>query len=306
MSAVGGKRNPAAATPTISRSDLADADAPADDGGIRPERRRPERVAEHDHRRGALSCIAGLDEAAGDRLHAERLEQSGARLERRREERIAVGGHRRREVPERRHRLDALLPRRQIDVVADGDELLRDARAIVAMTEDDEIVGVRIRQRPQQDGLDDGEDRGVGADAQRQRQNGGDREERLSAEQTNTVPQVVEHAHHTFLSRPLVTAVRVEWIGSKGLQAGEPALQQQPGHREAEAQSRPGGTLCQSFDAEVLHRGIEELAPQPVGQQASDTERRLLIRHRTSAAGRQHPHGRRTRASLPTAASRPA
>ena len=203
-------------------------------------------MAEHDHRRGALSCIARLDEAAGDRLHAERLEQSGARLERRREERIAVGGHRRREVPERRHRLDALLPRRQIDVVADGDELLRDARAIVAMTEDDEIVGVRIRQRPQQHGLDDGEHRGVGADAERQRQDGGDREQRLPAEQTNTVPQVVEHAHHAFLSRPLVTAVRLEWIGSKGLQAGEPALQQQTTVTATAKRSRGQARRCVS------------------------------------------------------------
>ena len=33
-------------------------------------------------------------------------------------------------------------------------------------------VGIRIRQRPEQDGIDDAEDRGVRADAERERQDG--------------------------------------------------------------------------------------------------------------------------------------
>ena len=56
-----------------------------------------------------------------------------------------------------------------------GDVLHREAQVVgdripLAMMQDDELVAVAIGQRPQQHAVDDAEDRGVGADAERHRQ----------------------------------------------------------------------------------------------------------------------------------------
>ena len=48
--------------------------------------------------------------------------------------------------------------------------------------QDHDPVGVRIRQRPKQDGVDDAEDRGVRADAERKCQNSDQSEPRRFAE----------------------------------------------------------------------------------------------------------------------------
>ena len=72
-----------------------------------------------------------------------------------------------------------------------------------------ELVAVRVRQRPQQELIDDGEDGGVAADAKGQRQNDGQREARTAPEATNGVldvsPDIFHDAH-----RPLVVAALLE------------------------------------------------------------------------------------------------
>jgi hypothetical protein len=60
------------------------------------------------------------------------------------------------------------------------------------VSEDDEAIRAGIGQRAEQDGLDDREDRGVGADAERERQQRGDRKARLAAEQATRVAKVIE------------------------------------------------------------------------------------------------------------------
>ena len=56
----------------------------------------------------------------------------------------------------------------------------------------DEALAVRHRQALEERGVDQAEHRGVGADAERQRQHGGDRESRLLAQHPCGVAQIVE------------------------------------------------------------------------------------------------------------------
>ena len=69
--------------------------------------------------------------------------------------------------------------------------------AAIAMLDDDEFVGVRIGQRPEQDRVHDPEHRDVAADAERQRQDRGQREPGIAVEQPERVAKIVdEHREH--------------------------------------------------------------------------------------------------------------
>ena len=59
------------------------------------------------------------------------------------------------------------------------------------LVEDDEPLGVRIRQRPKEDGVNDAEDRGVRADAERQREDGNKGEAWCFPKLTNGVAKFV-------------------------------------------------------------------------------------------------------------------
>ena len=60
-----------------------------------------------------------------------------------------------------------------------------------------QVFALGIRQRPQQQLIDDGEDRRVGADAERERQDDGDREARAAAKAATHVPRVAHHVSRT-------------------------------------------------------------------------------------------------------------
>ena len=64
----------------------------------------------------------------------------------------------------------------------------------------DQPVGVGIRQRAQQHGLDHGEERGVGADAEREREHDGGREAGLASEDAQGVSQIAQDHGVPFLS----------------------------------------------------------------------------------------------------------
>jgi hypothetical protein len=57
-----------------------------------------------------------------------------------------------------------------------------------------EAVGLGIRERPQQHAIDHGVNRGVGADAQPERQNGSERESGILQEDANGVSEVSHNA----------------------------------------------------------------------------------------------------------------
>src|SRR5262245_18794158 len=68
-----------------------------------------------------------------------------------------------------------------------------------------ELVAVRVRQRPQQELIDDGEDGGVATDAEGQRQDHGERKARAAPETTIAVSDV-SHDIFCIAQRPLVVA----------------------------------------------------------------------------------------------------
>src|SRR3954451_18014422 len=74
-----------------------------------------------------------------------------------------------------------------------GDSSAFDPLSGIPFVQADETIRLRIRQRLQQDGVDDRKDRGIGADAERQRKNDADREPGGTAEGPKRVSQVVEH-----------------------------------------------------------------------------------------------------------------
>ena len=94
------------------------------------------------------------------------------------------------------------LPGRQIDVVADRDELLRDAGAPIPMVQDHQVVRVRIRQRPQQHRFDDGKNRDVRADTQGEREDRRGAERRFAHDHPERVAEIVEQ--HGVIRRTLI------------------------------------------------------------------------------------------------------
>ena len=76
-----------------------------------------------------------------------------------------------------------------------------------AVEQHDQPIGIVIRQRPQQHAVDDGEDGGVGADAERERQHGDEREAGLPAQHARGVAKVLQRAEltcsHSFAGRPM-------------------------------------------------------------------------------------------------------
>ena len=58
-------------------------------------------------------------------------------------------------------------------------------------TERDETIRMRVRKRTEEDAIDDAEDRGGCADAERERSNDGEGEERVAAEATQCVARIL-------------------------------------------------------------------------------------------------------------------
>ena len=63
----------------------------------------------------------------------------------------------------------------------------------------DDTLGIRIGERAQEHGVDDGEDGGIGADAERERRDRQQRERRLAAKGTPGVAEVLDEAIHSGL-----------------------------------------------------------------------------------------------------------
>ena len=170
-----------------------DADAAPDDVGVGTEVALPGLVADHGDRRGALPRVGGGQLATERRRHAQRLEEAGRRRERRHAQRFAVTieGRLPGTVPD--ERLDRRLAPSEVHVVANRDELFGDAGLSVAVIQDEQVLCVGVRQRPEQHRLDDGKDRDVRANAQSQRQDDRCAESRLANDHpervTNVMPQ---------------------------------------------------------------------------------------------------------------------
>ena len=114
--------------------------------------------------------------------------------------RIAGAGEVRRARCDRRGAREDAALRRDVDEVR---RRVGHRQASVAAVEQlDEAARLPVGQRPQQHAVDDGEDRRIRADAERQRQRGDGREAGLTAEHARGVPDVLyKRAHWTTPSR---------------------------------------------------------------------------------------------------------
>ena len=88
------------------------------------------------------------------------------------------------EIAERAQRFDALP---QVLNLRHGEHCVLHAHARRALPDVNQPVFVAIHQRPQQNAADQREDRGVGADSERQREDHGDREALSSGERAEGV-----------------------------------------------------------------------------------------------------------------------
>ena len=124
------------------------------DRGIAREAPRPQRVAENRDVVAPGLLLFREERAADRRAHAERGEHTGCRD---------------RDV-------DMQTDQKSLEVFAGRRRNLLDAGTMQVAPDDHEAIGVRKGQRPQHDRVDDGEDGGVRADAERQRREDDDRE----------------------------------------------------------------------------------------------------------------------------------
>ena len=158
---------------------------------IRRELRPPELVAHDRHRRGTLAPVVFLQQPPERRLDTQGIEGVGGHDGSFDTERLPFAQAGGLEAAEAGQRFERALARAQIDEVADRDIGLGETRSHVAMPEHDELLGLGEWQRPQQDGFDHGEQRGVRADPEREGDNGGGREGRLTPEEPKRLAYVV-------------------------------------------------------------------------------------------------------------------
>ena len=160
---------------------------------------RPERVAEHDPRRAARRVVGVRDEPPGRRRDAEHVEESardeeaarGTHLAAVREvERGAAPGG---DVGESLLLAADLLEDRVVERIVGGGAV---AAGAVHVDDADagELPRPRDRQRSQPHRVDDLEDRGRGADAEREREDGNDGETGAPAQQACGVAEILSEA----------------------------------------------------------------------------------------------------------------
>jgi hypothetical protein len=169
-------------------------DLPAHDGGIRGEEPPPRRLGQHRSGRRPRLVVGRRERATEKRLHAQDLEV--LRLHHRAVQSLRVARAGEVEGPaaqEQRDLLEGLALRAPVLAVEDRDvALARDER---------EPLGLRERQGPEHHRVHDAEDRGVRADAERQRQERDGREARALGQPAQREPHVLEQCIHTVLLR---------------------------------------------------------------------------------------------------------
>ena len=181
-------KNPGGVTPTISNGRPSSKIGLADPPGLPPYARLPEPVRQHGARGAAPRSVVGLGEQAPElRADAERLEKAAADVEPLRGAVLAV----RREIPARdaprEHRGERPAAPREAACHSGSEKHgrrlmnrpVRPCRA-VSMPIVDEFLRPLDRQRAQAHRVDQLEDRGVGAGAERQRQDRDDSERRVA------------------------------------------------------------------------------------------------------------------------------
>ena len=148
----------------------------ADDRRVALERRAPEAMRQHRRARGLRAIIGGVEQPADHGPKAHHAEVRAADDAGADDPRLAETDQREvegREVAEGRDGRDA---RAQVAQLRDREVGVLAAPAFRALADVDQPIFVVVDERPQQHAADHAEDGGVGADAERQREDDGDGE----------------------------------------------------------------------------------------------------------------------------------
>ncbi len=175
-------------------------DRTADQAGIAREAARPQAVREHDDLASVRLVLRFGEPAAERRLHLEHVHQRRGRPDGLHLNRIPLP---REHEPRRRRSADGgehLVPVLPVRVFR------KRRRTGVArrlrVVDHDELFGLGIRQRLEKDVVEDAEYRRRHADAERERDNGKDADERTADARAHGVPKVLDESRH-FFSGPL-------------------------------------------------------------------------------------------------------
>jgi hypothetical protein len=201
-----------------------EADASSDHRRVAIEAPHPQAVAEDHHLVPALQLVVRFELAAEDRLAAEQLEESGGDLHA--AELFGPGG-----IPELEiaakvcgQALEGLQLRAIVTKIRRRHREVRRVRRLLEQPE--EAVGLRIRERSNQHALHGAENRGVGANRQRQGEDRRRGKAGRSAKQPDGVAQVVAerledrgHGAWTGRTRPAFTRLRASRYGAAGWDA---------------------------------------------------------------------------------------
>ena len=152
----------------------------------------PETVADDRNIRPAFAIFFGKEAAAFGRSHAENVKEAGRGSSRGNLFRCAVRGKTR---VKRIIRADALERARLLPDarhLGKGNREAVDAALHVVSSNRNELIGIFIRQRKKQHGVNDGENRGVGADAQRKREDSDNGEAGILPQHARAETQILQ------------------------------------------------------------------------------------------------------------------
>ena len=167
-----------------------------DDRAVAAEPPLPEVVPENDNRGSRVRVLCAREGSSEEWLHAENRKEVGGDVLHDDFFRIAAARQVGPRIDERRH------PVERRDAIAPSEELRRAEHVAFAwpvralFPEHDDPLRIAERQPFEQHRVDDREDRGVGADAERERQDSDSREARRPQVQTDGVADVVEEGVH--------------------------------------------------------------------------------------------------------------
>jgi hypothetical protein len=174
-------------------------DLAADDPGIGAEARLPDRMAEDHDAARSLRSLLSREGAPERRPCSQDREEVGRHLRRGHGFGLAAAGQVQARVLDERHLLEDVVLTLPVEIVGgrngEGSHPREGCRGR-RMPDPHEPRGIGIRQRLEQDRVDDAEDGGVGADAESQDGNRGQGKSRALHEEPRSVPQILPKHRH--------------------------------------------------------------------------------------------------------------
>ena len=199
-------------------------DRGADDAGVRREALAPQRVAEHDHARGAPPIVLGHERAPERRRHAEHGEEAPGDEPTHELDGLAAAAHRPGLVRARQagHVFERGVARPPVAErrVRHLDERL--AAVAVTLPDERQAIGLGVGKRPQDHGVRHAEDRDGTADPDGERRRRDQREDGPSSQPSRGVRQIPTERTH----KPPLPGRRVVPLSSSAQRRGERNLAQ--------------------------------------------------------------------------------